>query len=96
GMPEFSRTYFNMSSGDASPRGPWNSEEYFDYVEEPRPAVDGGDGTASVVLSEDDEATLMIMKQRTQSDPSAEVPVTGAELGSGEMPGKLGSGNGQV
>ncbi|CAM3399783.1 manganese catalase family protein [Pseudomonas floridensis] len=96
GMPEFSRTYYNMSNGDASPRGPWNSDEEFEYVENPLPAVDGGDGTASVMLSEDDEATLMVMKQRTQSDPSAEVPVTGAELGSGEPGAGSGNGNGRL
>jgi len=96
GMPEFTRKYFNMSNGDASPRGPWNSDEAFEYVEHPLPAVDGGDGTASVMLSEDDEATLMVMKKRTQSDPAAEVPVTGAELGSRMLPEGSGSGGSQI
>ncbi len=96
GMPEFARKYFNMSNGDASPRGPWNSDEAFEYVEHPLPAVDGGDGTASVMLSEDDEATLMVMKKRTQSDPAAEVPVTGAELGSRMLPESSGSGGSQI
>ncbi|MBA1228301.1 manganese catalase family protein [Pseudomonas viridiflava] len=96
GMPEFTRKYFNMSNGDASPRGPWNSDEAFEYVEHPLPAVDGGDGTASVMLSEDDEATLMVMKKRTQSDPAAEVPVTGAELGSRMLPESSGSGGSQI
>ncbi|MBX8503056.1 manganese catalase family protein [Pseudomonas lijiangensis] len=87
GMPEFTRTYFSMSSGEPNLRGPWNSDEEFDYVENPQPAVDGGDGMASVALDEEDVLTLTMMKERTQSDPDAE-PLTGAELGSGFMSDK--------
>ncbi|MBI6852131.1 manganese catalase family protein [Pseudomonas lijiangensis] len=87
GMPEFTRTYFSMSSGEPNLRGPWNSDEEFEYVENPQPAVDGGDGTASVALDEEDVLTLTMMKERTQSDPDAE-PLTGAELGSGFMSDK--------
>jgi len=63
-------------------RGPWNSDAEFEYVENPHPAVDGGDGTASVQLSETDAVTLTMMKERTKSDLTAS-PVTGADLGSG-------------
>jgi Mn-containing catalase len=87
GMPEFARTYFSMSNGDPNVRGPWNSDADFEYVENPHPAVDGGDGTASVVLSEADEVTLTMMKERTKSDTTAN-PVTGADLGSGLSQGK--------
>ncbi|MBD8493945.1 manganese catalase family protein [Pseudomonas syringae] len=86
GKPEFSRTYFNLSQGEPTVRGPWNGEE-FDYVENPQPAVDGGDGLATVNLSVEDEQTLMNMKLRTRSDP-ASLPLTGAELGSGLVQGK--------
>ncbi len=82
GMPEFSRTYFSMSNGEPNVRGPWNSDAEFEYVENPHPAVDGGDGTASVALSEEDSVTLTMMKERTKSDLDAD-PVTGADLGSG-------------
>ncbi|MCV4272714.1 manganese catalase family protein [Pseudomonas capsici] len=82
GMPEFTRTYFSMSSGEPNLRGPWNSDEEFEYVENPQPAVDGGDGTASVALDEEDVRTLTMMKERTKSDPDAD-PLTAAELGSG-------------
>jgi Mn-containing catalase len=44
--------------------------------------VDGGDGTASVQLSAEDEALLMDMKVRTTSDPDSN-PITGADLGAG-------------
>lgn len=87
GMPEFTRTYFSMSSGEPNLRGPWNSDEEFEYVENPQPAVDGGDGTASVALDEEDVRTLTLMKERTKSDPDAD-PLTAAELGSGFMSDK--------
>jgi Mn-containing catalase len=81
-MPEFSRTYFSMSNGDPNVRGPWNSDAEFEYVENPHPAVDGGDGTASIELSEDDSVTLTMLKERTKSDLASD-PMTGADLGSG-------------
>jgi len=87
GMPEFSRTYFSMSNGEPNVRGPWNNDDDFEYVENPKPAVDGGDGTASVTLSEDESVTLTMMKERLKSDLTAD-PMTGADLGSGMAQGK--------
>ena len=87
GMPEFTNKYFNMSQGEPNLRGPWNQGDEWEYVETPTPAVDGGDGMASVSLTEDDEATLILMKERTKSDPTAN-PITGADLGSGVAQGK--------
>ncbi|MHC8306322.1 manganese catalase family protein [Pseudomonas sp. PB3P13] len=86
GVPEFTNKYFNMS-GEPNVRGPWNEGAGWEYVESPGPAVDGGDGTASVSLSRDDETVLQAMKTRTASDPLSE-PVTGADLGSGFVQGK--------
>jgi Mn-containing catalase len=82
GMPEFTNVYFNMSQGDGAVRGSWNQGDEWEFVENPSPAVDGGDGIASVQLSEDDETLLLNMKMRTMSDPVAD-PQTGADLGSG-------------
>lgn len=82
GMPEFTNVYFNTSQGPESMRGPWNQGEDWEYVEAPRPAVDGGDGFASVQLSADEESALNDMKARTLSDPSSN-PITGADLGAG-------------
>ena len=82
GMPEFTNVYFNMSQGEGSTRGPWNEGDDWDFVEDPAPAVDGGDGTASVQLSAEDEKLLMDMKARTMSDPDSN-PITGADLGAG-------------
>jgi Mn-containing catalase len=88
GMPEFTNVYFNMSQGEPAVRGPWNQGEDWEFVENPVPAVDGGDGLASVQLSEKDEALLMDMKARTMSNPESN-PTTGADLGSGMQGDKL-------
>lgn len=85
GMPEFTNKYFNMS--EPRLRGPWNEGGEWEYVELPTPAVDGGDGSASVELGSANMDVLEAMKLRTQSDPSAN-PVTGADLGSGLVQGK--------
>jgi Mn-containing catalase len=82
GMPEFTNVYFNMSQGTESMRGPWNQGDDWEFVENPAPAVDGGDGLATVQLDSADEALLENLKARTMSDPNSE-PVTGADLGAG-------------
>lgn len=79
-IEQYSTVYFNMSEGDDM-RGSWNSDENFTYVADPQPAVDGGDGLASVQLPEKQEANLKSMIARTASDPSVN-PVTGTDLGS--------------
>ena len=90
GVAEFNKTYFNMSHGDDM-RGAWNQGEAqgvpgqmdeWIYVENPQPAVDGGDGNASVKLDEASFDALEAFKERTMSDPEAQ-PLTGAHLGSG-------------
>jgi len=81
GMPEFTNKYFNMS-GEPNVRGPWNEGEEWEYVEHPTAAVDGGDGSASVMLSAEELQVVEAMRLRTQSNPASD-PVTGADLGSG-------------
>jgi Mn-containing catalase len=83
GLPEFTDTYFNMSQGDGEVRGSWNQGGDWVYVDSPEPAVDGGDGLATVTLPNKDAKVLSQMITRTMSDPSAD-PLTGADLGSGE------------
>ena len=61
-------------------RGAWNQGQDWIYVDEPHPAVDGGDGSASVQLDEQSASAVEAMKLRTQSNPEAQ-PLTGAELG---------------
>ncbi|MDR5798022.1 manganese catalase family protein [Caballeronia sp. LZ008] len=82
GVPEFTSVYFNMSKGDDA-RGPWNEGGDWQFVEDPQPAVDGGDGTATVSVTEADVQVLQAMASRTASDPSAD-PTTGADLGAGK------------
>ncbi|MDR5798041.1 manganese catalase family protein [Caballeronia sp. LZ008] len=82
GVPEFTSVYFNMSKGDDA-RGPWNEGGDWQFVQDPQPAVDGGDGTATVSVSEQDVQVLQAMASRTASDPSAD-PTTGADLGAGK------------
>ncbi|MDR5784412.1 manganese catalase family protein [Caballeronia sp. LZ065] len=81
GDPAFASVYFNMSKGDDA-RGPWNQGGDWQFVEEPQPAVDGGDGTATVTVSDAESQTLQAMASRTASDPAAD-PATGADLGAG-------------
>ena len=82
GNPEFTSVYFNMSKGGDA-RGPWNEGGDWEFVEDPQPAVDGGDGTATVTVSEEDVQVLQSMASRTASDPTTD-PTTGADLGSGK------------
>ena len=79
GDPEFNNTYFNLSKG-CEMRGAWNEGQDWVYVEQPQPAVDGGDGEASVQLDAQSQTALDAMKTRTMSNPQAQ-PLTGAELG---------------
>lgn len=84
GRPEFTSVYFNMSQGGPELQGPWNNNGNWQTVSDrdAQSAVDGGDGSASVGLTTEEEALLNRMAARTMSDPGAE-PLTGAELGAG-------------
>lgn len=80
--PAFATKYMNMSQGEGDMRGPWNSDENFEYVtdgEEQIP-VDGGDGLPQVKLTAKEIKTVKAMAERTMSDPDSN-PITGAELG---------------
>jgi Mn-containing catalase len=84
GDARFSNVYFNMSQGEGDMRGSWNQGENWEFISDrdAQSAVDGGDGTASVVLTDAQADDLEAMALRTMSDPDAE-PLTGAELGMG-------------
>lgn len=81
-IEEYTNKYYNMSEG-GEVRGSWNSDKHFDYVESPQPAVDGGDGSASVTLTTEQATLVKAMSARTKSDPHSD-PLTGAELGAGK------------
>ncbi|KUM43149.1 manganese catalase family protein [Pseudomonas sp. EpS/L25] len=80
--PEFASVYYNLSQGEGDLRGPWNQGQDWEYVEQPGPAVDGGDGLAAVQLPSKQAKAVEQLATRTMSDPSA-APVTGADLGAG-------------
>jgi Mn-containing catalase len=83
GVPEFSSVYYKMSEADGAPRGPWNEGPEWEFVADPQPAVDGGDGTATVKVPKEVVAVLQAMASRTASDTSID-PTTGADLGAGQ------------
>jgi Mn-containing catalase len=85
GDPRFSRVYFDMSQGEMELRGPWNSDENFQYVSnrEEQRSVDGGDGSSTVGLSATEKTVMTALAKRTASELSSD-PMTGAELGMGE------------
>src|ERR1700761_5175067 len=70
GMPEFTNVYFKMSNGNGKLRGPWNAEPTFE-IREATPAVDGGDGMATIGMGEADLALVNEAAQRLQSDPTS-------------------------
>lgn len=77
-IEKYATTYYNMSTGD-DVRGSWNADDNFDYVADPQPAVDGGDGLAHLTLPDAQQANLDALRSRTASDREVN-PVTGADL----------------
>src|SRR5688572_5266062 len=59
GDPEFTDKYYNMSQGEGDTRGPWNAEKW-EYVSDgtEMAPVDGGDGLASVGVSNAEAALI--------------------------------------
>jgi len=84
GMPAFTNKYFNMSQGTGDMQGPWNTGPLWERVDdrEQQAAVDGGDGTASVTVSQTEKQALDQAAARTASRTDIDPP-TGAELGAG-------------
>ena len=91
GMPEFTNKYYNMSQGEGDAEGPWNTGPLWENVSERKQqsAVDGGDGTAIVKPSRQDEQALAAAASRTASNLTSD-PTTGAELGAGPGSGLTG------
>lgn len=80
--PEFENTYFDMSQGPGSQRGPWNQGEQWNFVaeREKQLAVDGGSGEPSVELDRKERQLVEQAAMRMKSNPQSN-PLTGAELG---------------
>ncbi|WP_313439393.1 manganese catalase family protein [Novosphingobium sp.] len=89
GISKFANIYVNTSQGEGDANGPWNVGEQWDRIDDLSLTmpIDGGDGTARVVLSLGDEAKLAKLAARTTSDPTCN-PVTGVDLGAGPGAGR--------
>jgi len=86
GDPRFTSVYFNMSQGGADMLGPWNDGPEWQRVDarDAQVAVDGGDGSASVQVRQEDAEQLDRMATRTMSDTSVDPSLNhlaGAEMG---------------
>jgi Mn-containing catalase len=82
GKEAFAHVYVNTSQGEGDTRGPWNSDENFQYISniDDFVAMDGGDGDARVKLDSEDQACVRAFAARTASNTKSN-PTTGAELG---------------
>lgn len=87
GMEKFTDLYVNSSQGEGDMEGPWNTGDLWERDDGPTPALDGGDGSASVKLDKVDKKVADALAKRTLSDPEAE-PLTGADLGAGPGAGR--------
>ena len=90
GIAPFADMYVNASQGDGDMRGPWNTGEQWeriDDIESVMPA-DKGDGLATVRLSKTEAKTVAALARRTASNPSDD-RTTGADLGAGPGAGKV-------
>lgn len=89
GHPDYTDVYYDMSHG-GDVAASWNSGELWTHVSEreQQMGVDGGDGSASVVLKAGEAAAVEAFAMRTASAPDAN-PVTGAELGAGPGAGAV-------
>ena len=94
GVAKYASMYVNTSQGEGDTTGPWNSGDEWDRVDDLGQVmpVDGGDGTASVVLGRTDKKVALKMAERTMSDPASD-PTTGAELGAGPGAGRIKDGD---
>lgn len=90
GIAPYANLYVNTSQGEGDATGPWNTGEQWEKLDDINAnlPLDGGDGQASVELTDEEMAISAQMLQRLQSDPTGE-PLTGAELGAGPGAGRV-------
>jgi len=89
GVEKYASTYVNTSQGEGDMEGPWNSGDEWERIDDLSQAmpIDGGDGTATVVLDSKSEKDVEAAAMRTQSDRSIN-PTTGSDLGAGPGAGR--------
>jgi Mn-containing catalase len=93
-VEKYANIYVNTSQGQGDMEGPWNSGPQWDRIDDLAQtlAIDGGDGTASVQLSSEEEQAATKLAARTLSDPATN-PTTGADLGAGPGAGRITDGD---
>lgn len=90
GIEKFANLYVNTSQGDGDVDGPWNSGDQWvriDDLTQTMP-IDGGDGTATVALDDNDSAIASALAARTASATSKNL-TTGVDLGAGAGAGRI-------
>jgi Mn-containing catalase len=89
GIEQFANVYVNTSQGEGDETGPWNSGEQWERIDdlEQTMPIDGRDGSATVVLGEEDQAALRQLMLRGKSATGKD-PTTGSDLGAGPGAGK--------
>jgi Mn-containing catalase len=94
GIEKYANLYVNTSQGEGDTTGPWNSGPQWDRIDDLTQTmpIDGGDGLATVILSEADAAFVAKLALRTQSDPATD-PETGVDLGAGPGAGRITEGD---
>jgi len=94
GTEKFASTYVNTSPGPGDVDGPWNSGPEWERIDDVNAAipVDGGDGRASVKLTDREVKVLEALADRTKSNPDSD-PTTGADLGAGPGAGRTKAAN---
>jgi Mn-containing catalase len=94
GIEKFANVYVNTSQGDGDVEGPWNAGDQWERIDDLAQTmpIDGGDGTATVALDEDDTAIVQALAARTASATTGN-PVTGVDLGAGAGAGRITDGD---
>lgn len=87
GVEKYANLFVNTSQGAGDVDGSWNSGAQWDRVEDLTAPLDGGDGSASVELSNADAKALKKLAARTRSSTATD-PVTGVDLGAGPGAGR--------
>jgi Mn-containing catalase len=94
GIEKYANVYVNTSQGEGDMRGPWNSGDLWDRIDDLTLTmpIDGGTGLATVELGSADAAVVEKLAMRTMSNPASD-PTTGADLGAGPGAGRTSSGD---
>lgn len=94
GIEKYASIYVNTSQGEGDAIGSWNTGAQWDRIDDLSKVmpIDGGDGSASVMLKSEDAVVVEKLAARTMSNPDLD-PQTGADLGAGPGAGRTSKGD---